>query len=212
MESSNAAGGGGRIGGWHRTARTATFFQRGIFGSERTAWIALVVYTILLYSTLTLTNYLYRATFDWLGKSTVSQGIYTTAALIALALLVFVWLRLPRTPSACATLGIIGLLTYYTMSLEYIPANRIHFFQYCPLAILGLEALRFRVRDRNVYLWTFLLVSLIGIGDEFLQGLLPGRHFDTKDVVVNALAVLLALAFVGFVVREENYPWGKREG
>ena len=187
-------------------------FQRGIFGSERTAWITLVVYTLLLYATLTLTNDLYRATFDWLGKSAVSQGIYAIAALIALALLVFVWLRLPRTPATYATLGTIGLVVYYTMSLEYIPANRIHFFQYCPLAILGLEALRFRVPDRNVYLWTFLLVSLIGVGDEFLQGLLPDRHFDTKDVVVNSLAGLLALAFVGFVVREENYPWGKREG
>ena len=148
-------------------------FQRGIFGSERTAWIALVVYTNLLYATLTLTNDLYRATFDWLGKSTVSQGIYAIAGLIAVVLLVFVWLRLPRTPSTYAAVGIIGLLTYYTMSLENIPANRIHFFQYCPLAILGLEALRFRVRDRNLYLWTFLLVSLIGVGDEFLQGLLP---------------------------------------
>ncbi len=75
-----------------------------------------------------------------------------------------------------------------------------------------MEALRFRVRDRNVYLWTFLLVSLIGVGDELLQGLLPDRRFDTKDVVVNALAGLLALVFVGFVVREENYPWGKRRG
>ncbi len=187
-------------------------FQRGIFGSERTAWIALVVYTTLLYATLTLTNDLYRATFDWLGKSTVSQGIYAIVGLIAVVLLVFVWLRLPRTPSTYAALGIIGLLTYYTMSLENIPANRIHFFRYCPLAILGLEALRFRVRDRNLYLWTFLLVSLIGVGDEFLQGLLPDRHFDTKDVVVNALAGLLALAFVGFAVREENYPWGKRGG
>ena len=103
-------------------------FQRGIFGSERTAWIALVVYTTLLYATLTLTNDLYRATFDWLGKSTVSQGIYAIAGLIAVVLLVFVWLRLPRTPSTYAAVGIIGLLTYYTMSLENIPANRIHFF------------------------------------------------------------------------------------
>ena len=60
-----------------------------------------------------------------------------------------------------------------------------------------MEALRFRVRvrDRNVYLWAFLLVSLIGVGDKFLQGLLHDRHFDTKDVVVHALAGLLALAF-----------------
>ena len=122
------------------------------------------------------------------------------------------WLRLPRTPSTYATVGIIGLLIYYAMAIEDIPANRIHFFQYCPLAILGLEALRFRVPDRNVYLWTFLLVSLIGVGDEFLQGLLPDRRFDTKDVVLNSLAGLLALTFVGFAVREENYPWGKRGG
>ncbi len=83
-------------------------FQQGIFGSERTAWITLVVYTILLYATLTLTNDLYRATFDWLGKSAVSQGIYAIAGLIATVLLVFVWLRLPRTPSTYATLAAIS--------------------------------------------------------------------------------------------------------
>ena len=187
-------------------------FQRGIFASERTAWMVLAVYTVLLYCTLTLANDLYRSTFDRLGKATVSQGIYAIATLIGLALLVFVWLRLPGAASTYATLGIIGLLVYYTMSLDNVPANRIHFFQYFPLAILALEALRFRFRDRNVYLWTFVLVGLIGVGDEFLQGLLPGRHFDTKDVVVNALAGLLALAFVGFGIREEHYPWGRRRG
>ncbi len=187
-------------------------FETGIFRNEKTAWISLAVYTTLLYSTLTLTYDLYKATFDWLGESTISQGIYAIASLIALAVLIFMWLRLPRTPSTYATVGIIGLLIYYAMAIEDIPANRIHFFQYCPLAILGLEALRFRVRDRNVYLWTFLLVSLIGVADEFLQGLLPDRRFDTKDVVLNSLAGLLALTFVGFAVREENYPWGKRGG
>ena len=103
-------------------------FKGGIFRNEKTAWISLAVYTTLLYSTLTLTNDLYRATFDRLGKSTVSQGIYAIASLIALALLIFMWLRLPRTPSTYATAGIIGLLIYYAMSIEYIPANRIHFF------------------------------------------------------------------------------------
>ncbi len=187
-------------------------FQRGIFRKERTAWISLAVYTMLLYATLTLTYDLYIAAFNRLGKAAISQGIYAVAGVITVAVFLFIWLRLPRTPSTYVTASLIGILAYYAMAIEDIPANRIHFFQYCPLAILALEALRFRIPDRNVYLWTFLMVGLIGVGDEFVQGLLPDRYFDAKDVALNALAGLVVLAFVGFAVREENYPWGRRRG
>ncbi len=192
--------------------RTRPLFENGIFRTEKAAWIVLGVYTILLYATLTLTYDLYIAVFRELGKKSVAQGIYGISALCGLALLAFAFMRLPRKSSTYGTMAVIGVLIYWAMSVEDVPANRIHFFQYCPLGILALEALRFRFHDRDVYLWAFLLVGLIGVGDEYLQGLLPDRHFDGKDVMLNALAGLLALAFVGFAVREENYPWGRRGG
>jgi len=71
---------------------------------------------------------------------------------------------------------------------------------------MALDTLCFRFHNCDVYLWAFLPVSLIGAGDEYLQGLLPDRHFDVKDVLLNSLAELLALAFVGFAVGEAEIP------
>jgi hypothetical protein len=52
-------------------------------------------------------------------------------------------------------------------------------------------------------------VTLIGLGDESLQAIVPKRHFGLLDLVVDLVAGLLTLAFIGFVVGEENYPWGR---
>ena len=51
-------------------------------------------------------------------------------------------------------------------------------------------------------------MALIGLGDETLQWMLPNRYFGIVDLVVNTAAGLFALAFIGFVLGEENYPWG----
>ena len=82
--------------------------------------------------------------------------------------------------------------------------------QYGPLTLLVFDALRFRFTGRPLYLWTFVAVTIIGVGDEALQGILPQRHFGLLDIVVNSTAGLLTLAFIGWVIGEEYYPRGSR--
>ena len=190
--------------------KTKPIFLKGSFRDEKTAWFSLALYTILLYSTLTLAYDLYIIAFQAFGQGAISQGIYIITLLCVVTWFCYALTRFPRKWTTYAMMGAIGLVIYGTMALEDAPANRIHFFQYFPLGILALEALRFRIHGRAIYIWAFLLVSSIGLGDECIQGLLPNRYFDAKDVMLNSLAGLLALVFVGFVVREENYPWGKR--
>lgn len=55
-------------------------------------------------------------------------------------------------------------------------------------------------------------MALIGLDDETIQWILPSRHFGVLDIFVNAEAGLLTLVFIRFVLREENYPWGSRQG
>ena len=185
-----------------------SLFPRGIFSSRRAAWIALLVYTAILLSTLTLTYDLYLAAFRSLGKANVSALLYAIFMITGLLLALFSWKRLDARPGAFLTLALIGVIMYYAMILEDVPANRIHFLQYCPLAVLCLEVVRHYSRDRYVYIWTLLLVTLIGALDELVQGMLPGRHFDPKDVVLNSLAGVLTLAYVGFVMGSGSYPYG----
>ena len=96
----------------------------------------------------------------------------------------------------------------FSLQILTIPAKRFHFLQYAPLTVLVFDALRFTIRGRFLYIWTLALVALIGLGDETLQWMLPNRYFGIVDLVVNTVAGLFALAFIGFVLGEENYPSG----
>ena len=174
-------------------------FQAGFFSREKNAWIALLLYIALLYATLTLTYDLYISVFNTIGETWVRRGLLTIFLGIGAALIGPLWKRLRQDPRKTLALAlIIGVLIYSMWDIE-VPANQIHFLQYGPLTVLAVEALRFRIQDRQIYPCTVLLVLLVGMGDELLQSFLPDRRFDPHDVVLNALAGVLTLGFLGFV-------------
>ncbi|MFQ5740664.1 MAG: VanZ family protein [Acidobacteriota bacterium] len=180
--------------------------RRGLFSSPRRAWAAVTVYVLFLYTTLTLTYELYIWVFDWLGGAWVRHLLTLVFALLGIALLLLLLLRLPRRPGPYLIFAAIVLAGSYCLYIQKAPANQIHFLEYGPLTVLVLDALRFRCRKRSIYAWTLLLVASIGIGDELLQGMLPQRHFALEDVLLNTLAGVLTLAFMAGVMGGENYP------
>lgn len=71
-----------------------------------------------------------------------------------------------------------------------LPIERIHFFKYSFLALI----LFFATTSPRliVRLETALAVgALIGMGEEFLQKLVPGRVFDWRDMGMNCMAVVV---------------------
>lgn len=183
--------------------------EKGIFRTERRAWAAVAVYTVFLYSTLTIAFDIYVYFFDRMGKPFMSKVMSWMYLPIGLVLLLFLVLYLPRRFGAYLAFLIISLALLYCLRFLDVPAKRFHFLQYGPLTVLVFDALRFRSQSRYLYVYTLALVSLIGLGDEVLQALLPRRTFGLIDVVVNSAAGALTLAFIGFVMGEENYPFGK---
>lgn len=71
--------------------------------------------------------------------------------------------------------------------------EQIHMIQYEGLGALGGLFARAGVGARWVAGGVFILVSLIGLGDELVQGALPGRFFDWADVRLNALSALVGM-------------------
>ncbi len=179
-------------------------FLEGFFSREKTAWIALLLYIALLYATLTITYDLYLAVFNTIGQTWVRRGLLAIFLCIGAALAGPLWKRLRQDPLRIVPLAlIVGALIYSMWDIQ-VPANQIHFLQYGPLTLLAVEALRFRIRDRQIYPCTILLGLLVGVGDELLQSVLPERRFDLHDVVLNTLAGVLTLGFLGLVWRGER--------
>lgn len=182
-----------------------------LFSKERTAWITVAAYTLFLYATLAIAFDLYVWVFDQIGRQSMSWWMnlgFSIAGAVLFLSVVFVYR--PQA-SGYVAMAMIGLAVTFCLQFLPVPAKRFHFFQYAPLTLLVYDAIRFRLRDQSRYIWAMALVSLIGLGDETIQWLLPDRHFGVLDLVINAAAGLLTLVFLGFVVKEENYPWPGRK-
>jgi VanZ family protein len=79
-----------------------------------------------------------------------------------------------------------------------VPEERVHFLQYAVMALLARSAFGAgrtgRAGMTRALGWAALLSSALGVADEVLQGLLPNRVFDLRDIAMNVGAVVVALA------------------
>ncbi len=196
---------------WKMAARHlySDAMKPGIFSSPRKAWIAVALYTVFLYSTLTLSFNLYVSLFDRMGRDFMDGLMSWMYLPLGLILILLIFFFFPRRIGAYVAFLLITLAFICCLQFLTVPAKRFHFLQYAPLTVLLFDALRFHCHDRYHYVWTLLIVALLGLGDETVQGILPDRHFGVADVVLNSVAGLLTLSFLGFVVGDENYPWGR---
>lgn len=88
------------------------------------------------------------------------------------------------------------------LSRMSILQERLHLLEYGALALLVRDALRWRFLaqpsrahpERDAALGALLLTAAAGWVDELLQGILPNRYYDLRDVGFNALAAAMALA------------------
>ena len=186
------------------------FSQKKIFSSPAKAWSAVAVYTIFLYSTLTLAYDLYMRLYRQIGESSMSMLMGVLYVLLGLILFVFMFFYIPRKFITYAAFMLICFSAGFCLASLEVPAKRFHFLQYGVLTLLIFDAMRFRFSGYSLYVWTLAIVTLIGAGDEVLQGLLPKRTFAVVDIAENSTAGLLTLAFIGFVITEENYPYRRR--
>ena len=139
--------------------------------------------------------------FERLGESRVSLILTIAFLLLGLG---FLLICRPRQPASYLVLLMVVLVLGYIFTTVRQPANWIHFVQYPPLTLLSLSAIRHHSTGRNKFVWTLALVTLVGLGDEALQALLPERRFDPTDLVLNGVAALMTLALVGFVWEQRS--------
>jgi VanZ family protein len=147
---------------------------------------------------------LYIGVYRQIGEAAMSAWINRAFLATGVVLLLLFLPRVPRTARASGALAAIAVTMAVSVQLITIPAKRLHFFQYAPLTVLAFNAIGFRVAGRAQYARTLGLVSVVGLGDELIQGALRTRSFGVPDVVTNVLAGLLTLVFLRFVLSESQ--------
>lgn len=140
---------------------------------------------------------LVRPAADWLrakdGLRATTVAIGAAAAIAALAAV----LRAARARRLRRPLLLVAVFTLYAIAFSSAayPEERVHLVEYAILGLLALRAAGSSERspfERAVA--AFLLAFLVGWIDEAVQGLLPNRVYDPRDVALNALGAALAIA------------------
>ena len=160
---------------------------------ERRLWACLAAVVTTIYATLGLTRSLTGVLRDH-GLLEVSFAI--GVALIALAVLAFGIRARARGAEIAVALAIVAvyLLAFVRMS---IPEERTHLLEYGLVAVLIHEALDERARHGHQLpargICAVAGAAMLGGVDELIQGLLPRRVFDVRDLLFNLLAAAMAV-------------------
>ena len=163
---------------------------------ERRLWIAFVAAVVVLLAAL----YPLQFVLDALRARNLLRfaigGVFLSAAILAA-----VALARRRAPLRAWLVLTLFVTVYAGLALAMeVPQERLHLVEYGALALLGRAALAESVAVRalsgrvsSVDVWTLGAATAIGWLDEAIQGILPNRIYDLRDVAFNALAAALAL-------------------
>lgn len=155
----------------------------------RWVWPALVGF---IYSTL----YVARLASDWLREHGVLRLTVAGIFLMALAAVVGTLVRDTRFRTwrlVPVFLGIAAVGALIAMKSE-TPEERLHLVEYGMVALVTELALPLGWAGWRRFFTAALVTVAVGWCDELIQGLLPNRHYDLHDVLLNAESGLWALA------------------
>ena len=159
------------------------------------AWGVLALYVVVLYGLLPLgptigLGAIRTAPGAWL----LGPGLGVIGAVVGVALLVRLWRRgAPPWAFAALVTAAIGYAVVFT-SLRAQRLERTHLAEYGIAALLAWRAVTPHVRGTfAAYAAAVLIGTAIGWGDELVQGLLPNRVYDLRDVAMNAAGAVLGI-------------------
>jgi hypothetical protein len=168
------------------------------------AWIRVALFTAVIYATLPVAPVVWRMFARRAGGGSeviVLAGLVLTAfAVLSYAVRRAGPIGLGRT---AAVVAVGAAYVAIIATVELTPAEKLHFLYYGALAVLVYQALKVDLAGTALVVVTILLVALIGFGDEVIQGIIPRRVFEWKDVALNAVSGLLATALILVFEAEE---------
>lgn len=155
------------------------------------AWLWVAFCTLSIFLVVPLARAIQKFVSARWGRAFFGYGVLAATALAFCSIIYILVFRLKvRSPSNYLWLAAVAALyVYFTLQLWRAPEEAVHFLEYGLLGFFLFRALSLTICDKSIYLTAFLIGSLIGIFDEVLQWMMPGRYWDFRDAGLNALAI-----------------------
>lgn len=141
-------------------------------------WAIILLYTLLILATLPFA----RIVWDWIGEG---WGYVMLIALYSIAG-GFIYFRYRNM----FILGLIILVVLAIFKIIPLPIERIHFIEYGVLGWLVWWASSKRKWSLAISMGYILTISVL---DEVIQGILPNRVYDIRDIWMNVVGGSLGL-------------------
>ncbi|KPK36865.1 MAG: hypothetical protein AMK70_00860 [Nitrospira bacterium SG8_35_1] len=170
-------------------------------------WLRAILCALIIFLTVPIARSIQQIVYQIYGKEFFTHAVLLVflSALCLLMYLFFFTLRIRSLSQYAWLILSAGIYVYWTIRLgRSHPEEAVHLLEYALLAYFVFRALSHRIRDWTVYITAALFVTLVGIADEFVQWLLPGRVWDYKDVGINMFAGGLFLLAVSQGVRPQT--------
>jgi len=158
--------------------------------------LILSLYLVLLFGTIPFMPRLWSWAGDAIGPWHRLLPVALGTLLVLMVLRTLIKQRARWLSLRAALLVSLTILFFSAMSKLRLPVEQIHFSEYGLLSFLLFRLFRHRDPSRRVYLWTLIGACLIGFLDEMVQGLTPGRVYDTRDLWFNGVGGSLGLTAV----------------
>lgn len=159
--------------------------------SERRDWLVTFAYVGFIYATLGVV----RVPIAYLrshGLLRISLGILYLICIVFL--LSALSARHARQMWRYAVFLAVAALYFGVARKVSSPEEQIHFFEYGLVGVFFARALRHRLGNGgSCLLAALVLAGLTGWMDEVLQGMIPNRHYDVRDIALNIVSAGLGL-------------------
>lgn len=148
--------------------------------SNNKRWGLVVFFSLIIFATLPFA----RNAWDFIGDKNayiMLLGMYCVSA-------GYIYYRYKKL----YILALLFIFTAVIFKLIPLPIERIHFVQY---GLLGWMAYWAAGKHKWAFFIALIYVVTIGVLDEVIQGILPNRYFDWRDIWMNIIGGCLGLGF-----------------
>lgn len=154
------------------------------------SWLWVALCTAFILATVPLARSMQKLVYATVGKEVFTYTVFFIVCLCLAATLYFLIFKYRvKSVSQYAWLFICaGIYIYFIFQLTKYPEEAVHFVEYGVLAYFFFRALSYKVNDWTIYITVILSVTLVGTFDEFVQWLVPQRHWDYRDIGFNTFS------------------------